>query len=112
MNWSVLIIVGTQILFSTSDLLARIYMPKHGFVLASFISGWFLAYFFLRTLAMFGQLYVFTSLELGKTMALFGAVSILIANILGVLVLQEVLSPSAYIGVSLAILAFIILAFI
>jgi hypothetical protein len=42
---------------------------------------------------MFGQLYVFTAIDLGKTMALFGAFSIILANSLGFLVLKEVLSP-------------------
>jgi len=78
--------------------------------LTTFLSGWFLAYFSIRMIAMFGQLYVFTSIELGKTMALFGAISILLANLLGFLVLKEVLSPGAYVGVTLAIIAFLVLA--
>jgi uncharacterized membrane protein len=110
MNWPVIVIIGTQILFTTSDLLARAYMPKQGFALATFLSGWFLAYFSIRFIAMFGQLYVFATVELGKTMALFGAASILLANVLGFLVLKEVLSPGAYIGVTLAVIAFILLA--
>lgn len=111
MNWPIIIIIGTQILFTTSDLLARTYMPKQGFTLLSFFSLWFLIYFFIRIIAMFGQLYVFTVVELGKTMALFGAVSIILANILGFLVLKEVLSPFAYIGITLAVVAFIVLAY-
>ena len=110
MNWPIVIIIGTQLLFTTSDLLARIYMPKQGFTLATFLSGWFLTYFSIRIIAMFGQLYVFTAIELGKTMALFGAVSIMSANILGFLVLKEALSPGAYIGVTLVVIAFIVLA--
>ena len=46
---------------------------------------------------MFGQLYVFSVIELGKTMALFGATSIVLANVLGFLVLKETLSLEAYI---------------
>ena len=60
---------------------------------------------------MVGQLYVFTSIEVGKTMALFGASSIMIVNILGILLLGEVLSVQAYVGVAIAVLAFIILAY-
>ncbi|HNT29483.1 MAG TPA: hypothetical protein PKL83_00850 [bacterium] len=85
-------------------------MPKQGFTLASFLSGWFLLYFAIRTVAMFGQLYVFTTIELGKTMALFGAVSIVLSNLVGFLVLKEVLSPGAYIGVTFAVIGFIVLA--
>ena len=110
MNWPLITIIGTQLLFTISDLLARTYMPKQGFGLATFLSGWFLAYFSIRIIAMFGQLYVFTAIDLGKTMALFGATSIVLANLLGFLVLKEVLSPGVYIGVTLAAIAFVVLA--
>jgi len=110
MNWLIVIIVVTQLFFTASDLLAKYNMPKHGFVLETFLSGWFLVYFSIRIVAMFGQLYVFTAIELGKTMALFGAVSIIMANLLGFLVLKEVLSPEVYIGVTLAVIAFVVLA--
>ncbi|HCP08666.1 MAG TPA: hypothetical protein DIT25_02625 [Candidatus Moranbacteria bacterium] len=106
----IIILVITQIFFTTSDILARINMPKLGFQLSTFLSVWFLAYFAIRMAAMFGQLYVFTNLELGRTMALFGAVSIILSNVFGLLLLKEVLSPMSYAGVSLAVLAFIILA--
>lgn len=104
------IVIGTQLLFTTSDILARINMPKHGFTTEAFVSPWFVLYFVLRMVAMFGQLYVFTTVELGKTMALFGATSIVLANVIGFLLLQEVLSPGAYIGVTLAVFAFLLLA--
>ncbi len=58
---------------------------------------------------MFGQLYIFTTIELGKTITLFNALSIILANLLGFLVLKEVLSPLEYIGVTLVILSFLIL---
>lgn len=85
-------------------------MPKQGFALVTFLSTWFFFYFAVRIVAMFGQLYVFTAIELGKTMALFGAVSVILANILGFLVLKEVLTPSAYVGATLAVIAFIVIA--
>jgi uncharacterized membrane protein len=110
MKLPLLIIVFAQILFTSGDLLARYCMPKYGFTPAAFLSGWFALYFLLRTVAMFGQLYVFTAIELGRSMAFFGAVSIMLSNILGLFVLRETLSPGAYIGVSLAIIAYIVLA--
>lgn len=110
MNWPLVVLVGTQVLFSMSDLLARNHMPRYGFTVQAFLTGWFALYFGIRVIAMFGQLFVFTSIELGKTMALFGATSIVIANILGFFLLKEVLSPPAYVAIVLAIIAFIILA--
>ena len=110
MNFSILIIIISQLLFTGSDLLARNNMTKFGFKPETFLSMWFLIYFLIRTIAMFGQLYVFTSTELGKTMALFGASSIVLANLLGFLILKEVLPVGVYVGVSLAVVAFLILA--
>ena len=113
MTWlksPVLLIIATQALFTAGDLLARANMRKGGFTLANFLTWWFIAYFVLRTVAMFGQLYVLASVPIGKSMALFGATSIALVNVLGVLLLGEVLTVSAYAGVSLAILAFVVMA--
>jgi multidrug transporter EmrE-like cation transporter len=107
----VVMIVGTQALFTAGDLLARANMRKGGFTFATFITWWFVLYFGLRTLAMFGQLYVLASVPIGKSMALFGATSIALVNVLGVLLLGEVLGTRAYAGVSLAVLAFAVMAF-
>ena len=110
MNFSILIIIISQLLFTRSDLLARANMTKYGFKFSTFFSIWFIFYFLIRNIAMFGQLYVFTSTELGKTMALFGAISIVLSNLLGFLILKEVLPIGVYVGVSFAIAAFLILA--
>ncbi len=110
MNYSILIIIVTQLLFTSSDLIARANMTKYGFKFSSFISGWFLLYFIIRSVAMFGQLYIFTNTELGKTMALFGAISIILSNLLGFFILKEILPVGVYVGVSLAVVAFLILA--
>ncbi len=110
MKFSIIIIIVTQLLFTGSDLLARYNMPKSGFRISAFLSMWFIIYFLIRTIAMFGQLYIFTTIELGKTMALFGAVSIILSNLLGFLILKEVLPVGVYVGVSFAVVAFLILA--
>lgn len=110
MKFSILIIIVTQLLYTGSDLLARYNMPKLGFNFSAFFTSWFLIYFAIRTVAMFGQLYIFTTVELGKTMALFGAVSIILSNLLGFLILKEVLPVGVYVGVSFAVLAFLLLA--
>ena len=110
MDWQLIILVGSQILFTISDLLARHSLLKTGFNVGSFLTGWFLFYTLIRVLATFGQLYVFSQVELGRAVAIFGAVSIILSNVLALLVLKEVLSVNAYIGVALAIIAFFILA--
>lgn len=105
------IVICTQLLFTSSDLLARYYMRGSSFSFSTFFSAWFFAYFLIRQVAMFGQLYVFSQVELGKTMALFGATSIVVSNVLGFFLLAEQLSPSAYLAVALAVTAFLVLAF-
>lgn len=104
------VIIATQLLFTGSDILARGLMRSHGFTLVAFLTPQFLAYFLTRQVAMFGQLYVFSSVPLGKTMAMFAAVSIVLSNMLGFLFFREVLSLSEYLAISLAIVALLILA--
>lgn len=107
----ILVLIASQLLYTAGDFMGRTYMARYGFSAAAFVSWWFAVYFIIRTAAMFGQLYVFTVVPLGKSMALFGAVSIILSNILGLLLLKEVLSPMAYGGVSLAVVAFILMVF-
>jgi multidrug transporter EmrE-like cation transporter len=106
----VAVIVASQALFTAGDLLARANMRRGGFTLATFLTWWFVIYFTLRTVAMFGQLYILANVPIGKSMALYGATSIALVNVLGVLLLGEVLGVRAYAGVSLAVLAFIVMA--
>jgi len=113
MTWTkspVLIIVATQLLFTIGDLIARANMRDNPFVLSTFLSGWFLLYFLIRQVAMFGQLYVFSALQIGKTMALFSATSIILVNVLGFLLLGEILSVRAYLAVGMVVLAFVVLS--
>ena len=106
-----LVLVGTQLIYSTSDFMGRFYMAKHGFHLATFWTPWFVWYQLIRQAAMFGQLYIFTQVPLGKTMAMLAATSIVVSNALGFLFLKEVLSPTAYAGVTLAVISVLIMAF-
>ena len=105
-----IILIGTQLVYSLSDFMARFYMGRQGFHVSTFFTGWFFWYFIIRQVAMFGQLYVFAYIPLGKTMALLGATSIIFSNALGLLFLKEMLSPAAYAGVTLAVIAIIIMA--
>jgi multidrug transporter EmrE-like cation transporter len=89
--------------------MGRAYMARYGFRLSTFLSLWFLIYLIVRQIATFGQVYVFANIQLGKTMALFGAVSIVLSNIIGLLYLGETLSFLSYFGICLAILAFIVM---
>jgi len=86
-------------------------MKLNGFSLKSFVTFWFVAYCLLRIVATFGQLYVFSQIEVGKTMALFSATSLIIVNLAGLLLLGEILSKQAYIGVMLAVSAVLVIAF-
>jgi len=111
MQTTLLILIGMQLVYSVSDFMGRYYMVKHGFHVASFLMPWFLWYQIIRQIAMFGQLYIFAVMPLGKTMAMMGAASIVISNVLGFLFLKEMLSPIAYVGVTLAVIAILIMAF-
>jgi len=112
MTWlksPVLVIVATQLLFTAGDLIARANMRHSPFSLSTFLSWWFVLYFAIRQVAMFGQLYVFSVLQIGKTMAFFSATSIVAVNVLGILLLGEILSAQAYVAIGLVVLGFVVL---
>jgi hypothetical protein len=105
------VVVGTQLLFTIGDLMARANMRKHGFSVAAFMNLSFLIYIVSRQVATVGQLYVLATVPIGKTMALFGAVSIVLGNVLGVLLLRDLVSARSYAGIALAIVAFTVMSF-
>lgn len=74
------------------------------------MAPWFVWYAVVRVLSTGAQFYVFTKVDLGKTVTLFSVAGIIFANILGLLFLKEVLSVKDYLGVTLAIIALIILS--
>ncbi len=90
--------------------MARIFVPAYGFSWALAGQPLVWLYFISRFIATVGQLYVLANFELGKSAALFGAASIILANTLSVLVLREMLSPAAYVAIVLAVIAFLVLA--
>ena len=105
------VIVGTQLIFSVGDLMARANMRRHGFTVAAFLNVSFVAYILGRQVATVGQMYVLATVPIGKTMALFGAASIIFANVLGVLLLGDLLSMRSYAGIALAVMAFLVMSF-
>ncbi len=109
MEIPLLIALGSQLVYSSSDLLARHELRLAGFAPRSFMSTWFALFLVLRVVATAGQLFVFATTNLGRTAVIFGAGSIILANVLGLLLLQEVLSLRAYAGVALALAAFLVI---
>ena len=106
----IVVVVGTQLIFTIGDLMARANMRKHGFTAAAFLNLSFLIYIVSRQVATVGQLYVLATVPIGKTVALYGAGSIIMGNILGVLLLGDLLSMRSYAGIVLAILAFTVMS--
>ncbi len=84
-------------------------MGQLGFHSSTFLQPWFAGYFLVRIVAMFGQLFIFSQLELGKTMILFAMLSLVLANLVGMLYLNEVISMWVYISLGLAIIALLFL---
>jgi hypothetical protein len=107
---TLLILIITQLLFTIGDLLASFHMRANGFTLENLIRPWFFVYFTIRFVATYGQLYVLAKVPVGWMSTTFGVASIILANLLGWLVLKQVLSPVSYAGVVLAVLAFLIMA--
>jgi len=106
----IIVILITQLIFSGTDLLARGHLRSTNLGVSSFLQPWFIWYAVIRVASTAAQFYVFTKIDLGKTITLFSVAGIIFANILGVLFLKEVLSTKDYVGVVLAIIALIILS--
>jgi uncharacterized membrane protein len=106
---TLLILIGTQALYTSGDFMARYYMSRRGFNVEILTSAWFWVYTAIRQVATLGQLYIFASIPLGKTMALFAATSVVLSNVVGFLFLAERLSAFGYIGVVLAVCAILVL---
>jgi hypothetical protein len=106
----VLIVLGAQGLFTVSDFLARANMRKLGFRLRSFLQPWFAAYVPIRLVALAGQMYVISSVYIGRSGAMFGMSSLLLSNLLGLLVLREMPPPLVHLGVTLAAVGLILIS--
>ncbi len=104
----IIVLLASQSFFTISDLIARMRLRNRRFVKSALVQPWFIGFEALRITGTFLQLYVFAYVELGKSMALFGASSIVLSNALGLLFLKEVLSARAYFGIVLAVLAFLV----
>lgn len=106
----ILILILAQLLFTTGDFIARANLHKTPFSPAIFITWWFLVYAMLRTFATIGQLYVLSSFPIAKAYGVFGAVGIILASLGGYFWLKETITLWEYAGISLSLLAFIVLA--
>lgn len=101
-------LLASQSFFTISDFVARMRLRNRRFAKPALVQPWFIGFEALRIMGTFLQLYVFAHIELGKSMALFGASSIVLSNALGLLFLKEVLSARAYFGILLAVFAFLV----
>jgi multidrug transporter EmrE-like cation transporter len=84
------LVMATQIIFSSSDLLARWHFGSQEFRLAAFASGWVVIYFVIREVAGYLQIRVLASNQLGISMAIFSGAGIIISNVFGWLLFGEV----------------------
>ena len=81
-----------------------------GFHFATFLTLWFLAYSAVRFLATIFELYVLTYTGLGKAFTLIVLTALLLTNLAGWLFFGEVYTMGVYVGIALAITAFVIVA--
>lgn len=109
LNPTVVLLIS-QGIFTATDLLGRYGMRGTGEFVEKITKPWFILFIVGHGIASVGQLYIFSRFEIGKTVALFGAVSIMMAGTLGILLLKETISVRGYFALVFAILAFCILA--
>jgi multidrug transporter EmrE-like cation transporter len=105
-----LVVIVSQMLFTTGDLPARSKMRQHGFATDAFLSWWFVGYMLIRTAATFGQLWVLAKLVLGQALPMFAASSVVLSMVLSATVLNEGLTTRTVLGGLLAVAALVALA--
>ncbi len=106
-----IIVIVIQVLFSTSNVIARLQMRDQQWGVHLLSQPWLYLYFLMQLSGIVLQLYVFTTFELGKTATLMSVVAIITSVVLGWLVLSEKLAPSTYVAIVMAVIAFILLAY-
>jgi uncharacterized membrane protein len=103
-------LILAQVLFTISQLVARANLKRFGFHVSTLLEPWTLLFLALWITATAIQIYIFSRVYLGQAAAMFGAASLVLTNVLGVVLLREVLSPVSYLGVALAFSALTIMA--
>ena len=104
-------VITIQVLFSLSNVLARLNMRDQKWGMQLLTQPWLYLYFLMQLAGIIIQLYVFTTFELGRTATLLSVIAIITSVGLGWLVLGEKLDPLAYIAIVMAIVAFVLLAY-
>lgn len=109
-RYPVLLAILGQMIFSTSDVLARANLRGKEFSLVAFHGWWALAWLSCHLAAMFIQFYLFTNVPVGRVIGLMALVSLVLSNVAGYLFLSEVLSPVQYFGLVLGVAALLCLS--
>lgn len=99
----------TQIIFSTSDLIARWHFGNQEFRLATFASGWVLVYFLIREVAGWLQIRVLSGNQLGISMAIFSGAGVIISNVFGWLLFGEVPGLRQLLALGLILMAYAVI---
>jgi drug/metabolite transporter (DMT)-like permease len=105
------IALATQLIFLAGEIPASGYLYKFGISPEIFGHPWFWAFTVTRFLGAAGQIYLWSSTELGRIAAVMGSCGLILSNILGMYLLhQKPLSTNGYIGLGFAVIAIAMLA--
>lgn len=105
---NIVLILITQLIYSTSDLFKKIILNKVGFGLHLLTNWKFLAVSAFAILGFAVQMLALSKYDLSRTIILLGVFAVLISTILGVVFLHEKLSPINYLGLAFAVVAIVL----
>ncbi|CAN1210252.1 hypothetical protein TUMEXPCC7403_08665 [Tumidithrix helvetica PCC 7403] len=101
----------TQLIFLVGEIPAAGYLYKHGFSIEMIGHPWFWVFTITRFVGIAGQIYLWSSTEIGRVAAVMGSCGLILSNVLGTFFLQQKsLSINGYIGLVFAMLAIALLA--
>ncbi|CBN57633.1 MULTISPECIES: hypothetical protein [Kamptonema] len=100
----------TQIIFLFGEIPFAGYLKSIGFSTASLSHFSFWLFTVTRFIGISGQIYLWSSTEIGRVAAIMGSLGIILNNLFGVYLLhQKALSMPGYMGIVLAVISIILL---
>jgi uncharacterized membrane protein YfhO len=104
------IALATQLIFLAGEIPASGYLYNHGLSAEIFGHPWFWVFTITRFLGAAGQIYLWSSTELGRIAAIMGSSALILSNLFGMYLLhQKPLSTNGFIGLGFALITIALL---
>lgn len=109
-QYPVIVAIMGQLVFSIADILGRANLRGKPFALETMEGKWLVPWLACHFFGMAVQVYLFTTVPLGRAIGLMALVSLVLSNLFGYMLLKEVLTPVQYLGLGFGVMALVCLS--